>query len=112
MNIIIKARRAVVKFGGVSGASVALGIPRSTLRDWLSKAPVKVSKTPPTMPPKVETPKGQWMQNFHHGQAHFLINGEAACCANANGAKTMPADRWFAWDGCLAQCKRCMPHAT
>jgi hypothetical protein len=103
MNLITKARKAAKKYGGVSGASVALGIPRSTLRDWLAKTTPKEAKNPPKIPPIF----GQWMQSLHHDSAHYITNGQAACSAAVTAG-----DRWFPHDGCVRKCTRCMPHAN
>lgn len=54
---------------------------------------------------------GSWMQSLHHDSAHFLVNGKAACHGAQNGVHNLPGVAWFAHDGNLRKCFRCMKHA-
>lgn len=110
--IVIEARQRGKTYREIAHE---LRLPEATLRSWNKRH--ATSHATATSEGKEDghatshaTDKGQWMQSLHHDSAHFLINGEAACAAAANGVHQLPGVVWFPHDGCVRKCMRCMRH--
>lgn len=105
-EFIILARRQRKSWRAIVALTL---LPRSTVRSIAKHSPPSSEgETTRYSPP----PQGAWMQSLHHDSAHFLINGEAACAGGQNGVHSLPGVAWFAHDGNLRKCFRCMKHAA
>lgn len=103
-EFVLRARRQQKSWREIAALTF---LPRSTVRSIAKYSPPSNEGETTRHSP----PKGVWMQSLHHDSAHFLVNGKAACHGAQNGVHNLPGVAWFAHDGNLRKCFRCMKHA-